>query len=487
LSRDPDVSPSQATCLFGGTLTHVTMNVVIYVRQSLDREGDGLAVARQESECRKLCEQRGWNVTEVIIDNDTSATDGKLRPGFERLMTMAEGGKLDGIVCWHIDRLTRQPVELERIINVCEPRRVKVVTITGDLDLSTDTGRMVARLVAVFARNEVERKGARQRAANEQRARAGEASKWVHRPFGYTRGRTELVTDEAAAIKAACRLLQTGGALRGIVRDWTKAGFTPPQGAPAWTSQAVRSILINPRIAGLSSYKGEIVGNGTWPSIVDEPTWRAVLAILDNPARRPPQGTQTLLSGLAECACGRVVWAGRSHRGRQVYKCSSYFSGIDVGGQHTSRSAGPVDDFVRDIVVERLSRADAATLLFKAELPDVEALRDRQIVLSNRLDELALMLAYGEINRAQLKTGTEGVRAAMREVESQLADAGRVDVLGDLVNATDVRRMWDSPKMDLDRQRAVVDVLISAVLLPPGRGTRTFRPETVQVTWKAAE
>lgn len=468
------------------TVAHV--RAVIYVRQSLDRTGDGHAVARQEAECLKLCRQRGWSSPEVISDNDMSASTGRIRPGFERMLKLAENGEIDAIVCWHTDRLTRRMVELERVITVCESAGVKLVTVSGDLDLSTDAGRLNARILAAVARAEVERKGTRQKLANEQRARAGLVVNQTFRPFGHTADRSALVQEEADAIRQACHTLLAGGALRGIVRDWTKAGLTTPQGAPGWTPQAVRYILVSPRIAGLSTYKGDVVGDAQWPAIVPQDTWRAVKAILENPSRMTPKGVQTLLSGLALCSCKRPLWAGRSHHGKQVYKCSTYFAGMghedcEAGTRHTSRMAEPVNDFIRDLVVARLQQPDARDLLISENTPDAAGMQEKLRTLGGRLEELAAMFADGEINRAQLTSGSAKIRAEIADLESRLADADRVAVLGDLVNADDVLAVWE--QIGLDRQRAVVDVLMSVVILAPGKGCRTFRPETVDVQWKS--
>ncbi len=66
-------------------------------------------------------------------------------------------------------------------------------------------------------------------------------------------------------------------------------------------------------------------------------------------------------------------------------------------------------------------------------------------------------------------------------MESALADAGRVSVLGPLLDATDVQEVWDG--LDPDRRRAVIDTLIVVRLDSPGRGVRTFNPETVALAW----
>jgi Restriction endonuclease len=71
----------------------------------------------------------------------------------------------------------------------------------------------------------------------------------------------------------------------------------------------VSRLVLNPRIAGLSAYHGEIVGQGQWEPLVPEEAWRAVHGILEDPTRKPSRGVRTLLGGLALCPCGNVVAA----------------------------------------------------------------------------------------------------------------------------------------------------------------------------------
>ena len=85
------------------------VRAAIYVRISKDRAGAGLGVARQEEDCRALCERRGWQVARVFVDNDVSAYSGKPRPAWRELLTDLAAGRADAVVCWHVDRLTRSP------------------------------------------------------------------------------------------------------------------------------------------------------------------------------------------------------------------------------------------------------------------------------------------------------------------------------------------------------------------------------------------
>src|SRR4051794_15877475 len=93
----------------------------VYARQSLDRTGAGLAIARQVKECRELAEKIGLRGEPIIYgDNDVSASSGKPRPEYVRLLAALRAGRHSALLAWHTDRLHRRPIELEEFINVVE-------------------------------------------------------------------------------------------------------------------------------------------------------------------------------------------------------------------------------------------------------------------------------------------------------------------------------------------------------------------------------
>ncbi|HST96541.1 MAG TPA: recombinase family protein [Geodermatophilus sp.] len=129
---------------------------MIYLRQSKDHEGTGLAVERQLEDCRSLVERRGWEVTRVITDNDVSASSTKVRPGYRELLAQIDAKGCDVVVAWAPDRLLRRPIEMEDLIDRTERTGVKIVTCQNDMDLESPAGRLAARMFAVVARSEVE-------------------------------------------------------------------------------------------------------------------------------------------------------------------------------------------------------------------------------------------------------------------------------------------------------------------------------------------
>src|SRR5512132_1012509 len=96
------------------------MEAVVYTRMSLDRNGAGAGVARQEADARALAKVRGWHVTNVIVENDTSAAGKKTRPGFDKLLQAVEDGAAQVVIAWALDRLTRNRRDTLRLIEACQ-------------------------------------------------------------------------------------------------------------------------------------------------------------------------------------------------------------------------------------------------------------------------------------------------------------------------------------------------------------------------------
>jgi hypothetical protein len=140
----------------------------------------------------------------------------------------------------------------------------------------------------------------------------------------------------------ACAVLLGGGTISGVMREWTKAGVRPVHSKTvAWSRQSIRTILMNPRIAGLSVYnKGEIVGTGDWEPLVSDEAWRAVRGMLEDPSREPPNGVRTVLAGLALCPCGNVMVGMPSHTGHHIYRCARGLGVSDASEAHSAASGG---------------------------------------------------------------------------------------------------------------------------------------------------
>lgn len=462
----------------------------LYSRQSLDRKNNAEAVARQIKAQHGLCDTNGWDNRREYVDNDASATKGDLRPDYERLMADVVACEVRRIVVFHLSRFWRNRKERAEGIEILRKHRVILVCVEGPtIDCTTAYGRGMAAMLGEVDTLEVDLKGERQNLANEQRAEAGLPHAGSPRAFGYKRDGVTLEPAEAEAVKAAYEQLLSGGSLRSIARQWNAAGLFSAQHArtgKGWTFTSVADVLKNPRNMGVRFYQGTEYP-AVWPAIVSEPVFRAVRAILADPDRRPT-GTYgvAMLSTVAACGvCGAHVFSGGGHlRGKNVaegrryrtYTCSARPCG------HIRRKAEPIDQLVTDLVIGRLSAADASELLMMAERPDVPALIAERASIVERQGVLGAEFAEGELPAATLRAATKRLDARLSELDARIAEASGVSVLAPLVAAQDVAAAWEA--LDVDRKRAVIAELMDVRILPVGRGTRTFRPESVEIVWR---
>lgn len=458
-----------------------TRRAAIYTRQSLDRSGAGLAVKRQLEDCRELVKRHGWRTVGVYSDNDVSASSGRERPEYRKMLDAVAAGRIDTIVSWAPDRLARRPRDLEDILDLAERFGISLATVSGDVDLSTAGGRAITRIFGAISRQETEQKGARQRRANMQRAQNGVMG-WTRRPFGYDRtgdGAVIVVEAEAAELRKAADAVLSGGTLASLVRGLTARGVMTSAGKP-FTVTALRRALLNPRVSGRATHRGQVVGSGTWAPILDPEQQDQLSTRLRDPARRTQTSTNRkyLLSGLVRCGvCGVPMFAsptGRRGSYWMVYKC--------FPGNHLTRRLDLVDDVVTAVVIERLSRPDAASLLAPTGA-DAEKLRERSVKLRGQLDDLATLLAEGVLTAAGVRKASEKLRADLDAVDRERATITNGDALSELVTAADVERAWHG--MNLVGKRAAVDLLLVATILPAGKGIR-FTPDQVRIDWRTS-
>jgi site-specific DNA recombinase len=477
------------------TQTPAPDRAVIYLRESVDQDGDAHNVANHLADCRRLTDRRGWTVTRVLCDNDVSATSGKRRPEWETLLAMIEDHAMDRLVVWAADRLLREPTDLEKLIKLCERENMPIATATGDLDLSNDQGRLVARILTAVAKGEVERKSARQKLANSEAALAGTRRKGTPRPFGYGADHVTPDPDEAAAIRWAADCLLGGGTVSAVAREWSARELRPPQ-APfgplpqvPWHRNSVTVIMRNPAIAGIRTYLGDEVAKGDWEPVLPRQTWEAVRALLDASDRtivdkngkarrvriRTERGVRTLLGGLMLCRCGNTVQGSVSSAGKHVYRCNPQTRG-DRPGPHAQGMTGPVDEHVTLRIIARLARPDLADLV-TPKRPDLGPLHTEAASIRANLDELAADRALGLVSRAQMIAATQRGNARLAEITARLAAAAESSALAPFAAGESARKVWD--RLDGSRRRAVIAALCTITLHPAGRGARVFDPATV--------
>ncbi|QSM01166.1 serine integrase [Mycobacterium phage Nanosmite] len=441
------------------------LRVAVYLRMSTDKE---LGIDRQREDCLALAQRLGWSPVEYV-DNDRSATKVTVvREAYEQMCEDIRDGRVDAIITWRSDRLYRTTRDLLPLIDLItgvnkNGRRIPIETCqTGLVDLTTDSGRMTAKILAAVSENEGEVRTARQLRAYEQIAESGRP---LGAPaFGYTNDpkarKREIVPEEAAAIREGYDDVLAGCTLYSIAKKWNEKGLKTPRGN-AFVATVVGRILRNPRYAGLYRFRGEIVGDGDWEPIVDQKTWEAVTLVLDskNTGVKGPRVRTTLLSGLVRCGhCGNKMAAGKNSNGEPIYKCKRY----EVCKHGVTRVRKKVDKYVEAKMVAKLNErkwvvgtqadADQAKLLHT----EAEALRARKLSFGEAL-------ADGTLTPAQVKDATDRVNAKLEEIEAKLARLTKSRVFDGLLGHDDLEAVWvDLP---LERKRAIIEQLCDKIVI----------------------
>lgn len=457
----------------------------IYARISSDAEGGGHGVERQVADCQATAERLGWTVAEVYRDNDISAYSGKRRPAYERMLEDVREGRRDAVIVYHVDRLTRRPIELEQFVSAVETAKVRHVRfVVGDSDLTTGDGLMAVRMMAVMAAHESGTKSRRILRKHADIAAQGRPNGGPLRPFGYEADRVTVRPDEAAVIRTLVARLLAGESLRSLCVWLNDEGVTTVAGGP-WRSPTLRTLLRSGRIAGLREHRGQVVAAAVWPAIITPEQRSQVLTRMDSQAaarRRAPRSY--LLTGLLRCGkCGNRLYSAARATTRR-YVCSA---GPDHGGcGRLTVVADPVEQLITEAVLMRLSSPDLAAALAGRASEDERAAAVSESLVADKAQLEELSAAYGarKFSMSEWLAAREPIQARITDAERHLTRASNTAALDGLIGAGQaLRAQWGS--LNLDRQAAVVRALVEHIVIGPGTpGARTLDIERVQPVWR---
>jgi site-specific DNA recombinase len=405
-------------------------SAAVYARISSD-DGQALGVKRQLEDCRKLAASLGWAVGEEYVDNDLSAYSGKPRPEYQRMLVDLADGARDAVIVYHVDRLTRRPIELEQFLDVLTAAKVNHVRFVagGDLDIGNGDGLMVLRMLLAVAANESATKSRRVKRKMEQNASAGLPHGGYRRPFGYAEDKITVVPAEAEVIRTLAERLVAGESLRSLA-TWLEAEGITTVGGGRWRTPTLRALLTSGRIAGLREHQGSVVGPAVWEPIVTEQTRARILARLSEQSRtgrRPPR--RYLLSGMLRCGKCQGVLFSSAREDTRRYVCSA---GPDHGGcGRLTVVAAPVEDLITRAVLLRLDSPELADALSGRAAADEHTAALALALAEDRQqqEELGGLWAAKKIDTAGWLRARGDLEARIRDTETKLARLTRSDAL----------------------------------------------------------
>jgi site-specific DNA recombinase len=463
----------------------------IYVRISDDRAGDAAGVGRQEADSRELASRLGWDVGQIFAENDTSAfkrrkvrlPDGTVamrvvRPVFRQMLDALAFGSLDALVAYDLDRIARDPRDLEDLIDLVETHRIPARTVTGSLDLGNDAGVTMARVLLAMAnkssRDTARRVVRKQQEMAEQGAYAGGGI----RSYGYEADGITVNMHEAEVVNDIAGDILNGYSLSSIA-SYLNDGEEPTVRGGPWSARSVHAVVSKPRNVAKRVYQGEVVGDATWPAILNLDTWERVRIVLAERARGGNNILVRWLTGVLRCSLCDATLRGKHTNNGPVYWCATPSGGCGK----IAIAALPTEAWADDHIPVYLSRPDVLASLTSAT-SDTAATKARADAEADQAQLKELATLWGARNITTVE-----YLAARREIEDRLkmwreiARAAVPESVRSLIGA-DIAYAWKiyEPKQ---RQEVAKVVFPDGIRVEPATMPFRFNPGRLVPIWRA--
>lgn len=470
-----------------------------YARISDDPDDKRLGVSRQVEDIGDGITRLGGKPpaddAEVMwVENDTGAYKRKrvtitdqygetrdayrvVRPKWGAALRSLRASKINALMVYDLDRLARDPYDLEDAIEAVEHFGATILSATAsEIDLTTETGRMAARLAVMIAN-----KASADTARRVTRAHLAAARDGIpvggSRPFGFKTDKVTHEPAEADLIRQAATDLIAGASLHAITAGWQSAGVQTVRGKP-WRHGTVRQLLKGPRLAGWRVHQGRIAtdkngqpvrlrcpktGEPVQP-ILDQDTFDRLQQLLTRPEGRrriPRKGARHyLLTGLARCGrCNGPMYG--HHYGEAKGEPRYYYvcRGSSADKHIVSISGHGTDAFLERIVLARLAAEDFETA------PPAFADDERLAQVRDSIAELMSAFSEGRLSAAVVFPQVEKLEAERDDLDAERDRFIRATAGPRIAQLTP--EAWQG--FDIARRRAVLEQLFDAVMIKPAQ------------------
>lgn len=300
------------------------MKTGIYVRVSGHEQEDNYSIPEQIERTKKYCDAKEWMVYKIYTDSVYTGSNMD-RPGLQDMIKDCKNGKLDMVLVYKLDRLSRsQKDTLFLIEDVFEKNGVGFTSMTENFDTSTPHGKFIIGILSVFAQLEREKIKERTMIGKDSRAKEGKwhGSKWVPIGYDYTDGLLVPNEYEVMQIKEIADLFLKGTPVRTIEKIMTEKGYRHKHGE--WEAKTIRRVLSNPVNIGMIKNRDKLY-KGIHDPILSKKTFDAIQKLMAE--RREQFGStrphQSLLGGILYCKNCKARYARQNYNGKFYYICYS--------------------------------------------------------------------------------------------------------------------------------------------------------------------
>ncbi len=373
-----------------------TFRCAIYTRKSteegLEQEFNSLDAQREAGELYiKSQRHEGWECLDTKYDDGGFTGANMERPGLRRLLADIAAGKIDCVVVYKVDRLSRSLLDFAKIIEVFDRHQVTFVSVTQSFNTASSMGRLTLNVLLSFA--QFERDMISERTRDKMRA-ARRKGRWVGgKPIlGYNVVDTKLVVDPLESLRVQQifdlylemkSTLQVARVLN--ERGWQMKAWTTKKGKTIgggeFNKNKVTAVLTNATYIGMIEYEGQLLP-GLQEAIIRRDVFDRVQEILKQNSRMKNDLKQykhnALLQGLLRCAaCNCGMSHTYSKKGSKLYRYYVCHKAQKQGWDSCPSPSLPAAE-IEDFVIEQIRRVGQDRALFATLWPRV-ASKPRQL------------------------------------------------------------------------------------------------------------
>jgi site-specific DNA recombinase len=392
----------------------------IYTRKSseegLEQEFNSLAAQREACEAYIRSQQHeGWVLARPRYDDGGFSGGNLERPALQRLLADIRTGRIDIVVVYKVDRLTRSLVDFARLVELFDAEAVSFVSVTQQFNTTSSMGRLTLNVLLSFAQFEREVTGERIR---DKIAASKKKGMWMggNVPLGYDADERTLVINpaEAETVRRIFALYRELGCVRRVKEEADRLGLRTKcrtaangieRGGKPFSRGHLYTLLSNPIYTGQIVHKGQL-HPGQQPALIDDASWSMVRDQLAANTRdhrhRAKAAEPSLLAGLLVDARGERLTA--SHAVKKGRRYRYYVSAALITNAGTDRAQGwrlaarEIEEAVIRILADALtSPAKLVERFGAASMPN-----DHIPKLLNRAARLAAALGGSPDERAKL-------------------------------------------------------------------------------------
>ncbi len=349
-----------------------------------------------------------WEIVDIFREEGKSAKNLN-RPQFQRMMRAIEECKIDTIIIWKIDRLTRSLKDFSNLWDMFQERGIQLISLNEKFDTSTAIGRAMLSIILVFAQLEREQTSERTSATMQYRAEQG---LWNGgHVLGYdldteNKGVLKINPEQAKIVKNAFKICLEKGSAGQTKKALNETGYRMPeytsrrgnkQGGTLFSIQSIVRILSNPVYIGKITWNQQLY-KGRHKAIIDEETFNCVQKIIEknrvtNSNYQKPRKYVYLLKGILRCGkCGSMMTPASSLNGSKrnytYYQCTkNKISSEECNTKYIPAPA--IENFIVDRVKElSMDENEIKRIIAKADQRKQEKitiLRENKVQINRQL------------------------------------------------------------------------------------------------------